>query len=126
MLPNTLPKEQRLKLKRTINKLFEVGQGGFVYPVRYVMIREDAEGSGEVAVMVSVSKRNHKRANVRNLLKRRLRESYRLNKGELRMFCSARGENISLGLLYSSNDILDYKCIEDAVKKIVHKLSTGS
>lgn len=126
MLLNSLPREQRLKSKRTITRLFEDGQSGFVYPVRYVLLRDEAQSGAEAAVMVSVSKRNHRRANVRNLLKRRLRESYRLNKEELRECCLSNGENISLGLLYTSNEILDYKIIDNAVKKIIQKLTASS
>ena len=72
-----------------------------------------------VRVLVSVSKRYHKRAVVRNLLKRRIREAYRLNKQPL------EGRNLSIGLLYLSNDILEYKVIEDAVRKIIAKISEG-
>ncbi|MFR5870507.1 MAG: ribonuclease P protein component [Alistipes sp.] len=42
-------------------------------------------------MLVSVSKRNHKRANVRSLLKRRIREAYRLNRNPLRRSREADG-----------------------------------
>ena len=68
--------------------------------------------------MVSVPKRLHKRANVRNLLKRRMREAYRLNKEPLREICIRENIRLSLGLLYTSGEIADYKTIEHAVRKI--------
>ena len=72
-------------------------------------------------MLVSVSKRNHKRANVRNLLKRRLREAYRLNRNPLRYISG--GGRFNLGLLYVSKEIADYTSIENAVQKIIRNLS---
>ena len=62
--------------------------------------------------MVSVPKRLHKRANVRNLLNRRMREAYRLNKEPLREICIRENIRLSLGLLYTSGEIADYKTYE--------------
>lgn len=73
----------------------------------------------EAAVMVSVPKRLHKRANVRNLLKRRMREAYRLNKESLRELCTQHHIRLSIGLLYSSGEIADFNTIENAVRKII-------
>ena len=72
--------------------------------------------------MVSVPKRLHKRANVRNLLKRRMREAYRLNKEPLREICIRENIRLSLGLLYTSGEIADYKTIEHAVRKSSKRL----
>lgn len=73
----------------------------------------------EAAVMVSVPKRLHKRANVRNLLKRRMREAYRLHKEPLRELCTQHHIRLSIGLLYSSGEIADFNTIENAVRKII-------
>lgn len=73
----------------------------------------------EAAVMVSVPKRLHKRANVRNLLKRRMREAYRLHKEPLHELCTQHHIRLSIGLLYSSGEIADFNTIENAVRKII-------
>ncbi len=118
---HTFPREQRLRSKRRIDALFGGGQGGFVYPLRYVVLREQAPES-EVCLLVSVPKRHHKRAHARNLLKRRLREAYRLQKEPLREAMQRRGERLSLALLYTSDRILAYAAIEQAVHKILETL----
>lgn len=118
---HTLPREQRLRSKRLIDGLFAGGKGGFVYPIRYVALRE-TEGESEVSLLVSVPKRHHKRAHARNLLKRRLREAYRLYKEPLREALRARGERLSLALLYASDKELDYALIEQSVRKILDAL----
>lgn len=113
----SFPKSERLKSKRLIDSLFAGGKGGICFPIRYIFA-EGAPGSG-VSVMVSVSKKYHKKAVARNLLKRRMSEAYRLQKQPL----AESGKNISLALLYVSNDILEYKVIEDAIGKIIAKIS---
>lgn len=77
------------------------------------------------AILVSVPKRLHKRANVRNLLKRRMREAYRLNQEPLRELCAQHHIRLSIGLLYSSGEVADYTTIENAVRKIIHTIQEG-
>ena len=121
----TFPRAQRLRSKRRIDALFGGGEGGFVYPIRYVVLREKSS-EPEVCLLVSVPKRHHKRAHARNLLKRRLREAYRLQKGPLRTATFHRGERLSLALLYTSDRVLDYAVIEQSVRKILETLLTES
>lgn len=111
----SLPRCERLRSLKAIRRLFVEGKGGFVYPFRYVVLVE-GESSG-VEVMFSVPKKFHKRANRRNLLKRRTREAYRLSAEALRTKAETQG--LDLALVYSSKDIVNYKTIENAVKRIL-------
>ena len=120
----SFPRRERLKSKKRIARLFEQGKGGFVYPVRYVLLDDSAEESvagkdRSLSVLISVPKRHHKRAVERNLLKRRMREAYRLNKQSLSGTLSGP---CALGLLYASGDVAGYPQIENAVKKIIRIL----
>ncbi|MDE5694627.1 MAG: ribonuclease P, partial [Alistipes sp.] len=63
----------------------------------------------------------HKRANKRNLLRRRTKEAYRLQKGILAR--ENRALNLDLALIYSSKEVLPYKHIEHAVRKILGAVS---
>lgn len=127
---HTLPPEQRLKSRRLIDELFAQGAGGFIYPVRYLFYEYEpssnpthsSSSTGEVLVLFTATKRNHKRANVRNLLKRRLREAFRLNKEAIMEKQIARNKPLSVALLYSSKEVEDYQVIENAVKKILQRL----
>lgn len=122
MPANSFPKEQRLSGRRAIDGLFSGGAGGFVYPLRYVF---SAEKSGEpgVAVLVSVSKKYHKRAVRRNLLKRRMREAFRTQSNALRAAAAERGVRVNIALLYSTKDIVEFQKIGDAVGKILAQVS---
>jgi ribonuclease P protein component len=75
-----------------------------------------------VKVMFSVPKRFHKRANKRNLLKRRSREAYRLNRTSLVESLSSRGLRVELALVYSTKESHSYKTIEYAVQRILEQV----
>lgn len=70
--------------------------------------------------MVTAPKRNHKHAVVRNRLKRRMREAYRLHKALLAELPSG----IDLSLSYIAKDVVEYSVIEKAVMKILTQIET--
>ena len=83
----SLPKSHILRNKTDIDALVERGAVLFKYPIKaYYLERETVSGQAAPdfsRMMVSVPKRNFKRAVKRNLLKRRIREAWRLNNGIL-------------------------------------------
>ncbi|MBR1794900.1 MAG: ribonuclease P protein component [Bacteroidales bacterium] len=81
MAAATLPKTERLCGKKPVAALMDRGKGGVSGCLRYRFLRrEGPEADAPARILVSVPKRNFKRAVKRNLLKRRIRESYRLQK----------------------------------------------
>ncbi|HJI19998.1 MAG: ribonuclease P protein component [Alistipes sp.] len=122
MTDHSLPRTERLRTFGAIRRLFGQGDGGFVYPLRYVCYTEADEAFG-AEVLFSVPKKFHKRANKRNLLRRRTKEAYRLHKALLR-----EGEPrvaIDLALIYAAREITDYKTIEHAVRRILERIVQG-
>ncbi|MEG0499035.1 MAG: ribonuclease P protein component [Alistipes sp.] len=120
MIQNTLPHAERLRTLGAIRRMFDNGQSGFIYPFRYVWYAETDE-VGSVEVLFSVPKKFHKRANKRNLLRRRTKEAYRLRKQQL--YNAAGSANIDLGLIYSTKEVLPYKTIENALRKILEQIA---
>jgi len=119
---NSFGKKHKLCNKILLDALFEKGTAFFSYPFRCVYLITDREEDSEnVQIVVTVSKRNHKRAVSRNLIKRRIRESYRINKTlwlkkEDGQFI-VPGKRLLIAFIYTSKDILDYKTIENGVRR---------
>lgn len=80
---NTLGKAERLSGKKSVATLLAGGRWGSLGHFRYCwMFRTDGVSAGNLPgrILVSVPKRCFKRAVKRNLLKRRIREAYRVQK----------------------------------------------
>lgn len=120
--PHALPKSERLSSLTAVRRLFADGASGFVYPFRYMVYKSEST-TPTVEVLFSVPKRNHKRANKRNTLKRRMREAYRLNNDALHTAIKEHGKEVDIALVYSSKDLLSYKTIEHAVCKILAEIT---
>ncbi|MFI3320143.1 MAG: ribonuclease P protein component [Rikenellaceae bacterium] len=125
--PYSLSHSERLRSLSGIKELFSQGESGFVYPLRYVWRVKSAESETEetnVAVLFTVSKKFHRRANKRNLLRRRVKEAYRLQK-EIVVGKVDSTKEIELALIYSTKEAHTYKTIRNAVRKILEHISTS-
>ncbi|MEO9968116.1 MAG: ribonuclease P protein component [Reichenbachiella sp.] len=106
----TFPKQERLNSKKLIDALFTEGASFYFYPfsVRFLQL-PDAETNHQF--MVSVSKRNFKRAVDRNRIKRLVRESYRLHKHEL---CASGTQHkyFAIAYIYTAKEIHPFDFVE--------------
>lgn len=120
MPDRSLPRTERLRSLGAVRRLFESGQSGFVFPFRYVWHAE-ADAAATTEVLFSVPKKFHKRANKRNLLRRRTKEAYRLQKEILQQpeHCA----DLDVALIYSTKEVLPYKQIEHAVRRILEAIA---
>jgi len=114
-------KGERLSSKKAISSLFQSGKTIFVSPLK---IRwEKKTGLLYPASMaVSVPKRMYKRAVDRNLLKRRIREAYRLNKPGFYSRLIESGEQVCLVIQYQHREVVDFRTIEAGLKKALDQL----
>ena len=120
--PHALPKSERLSSLTAVRRLFADGASGVVYPFRYMVLKSEST-TPTVEVLFSVPKRNHKRANKRNTLKRRMREAYRLNNDALHAAIAEHGKEVAIALVYSTKELLPYKTIEHAVRRILAEVA---
>ena len=95
------------------------GKHGNVPGMRFLCRK--GTGNDVDRIMVSVPKKLFKRAVKRNLLKRRIRESYRKQKHNL----TIEG-GLDLLFMYSTKEIMTYEQIYDAVGQIIDKINTGN
>jgi len=112
---HTLSKEERLCGKTTVSALISDGKWGATPHLRFCWTAGREAGCNRV--MVSVPKKFFKRAVRRNLLKRRMREAYRLQKELL----TATG--VDLLLAYSHAEVADFATIRTEVADILQRIS---
>ncbi|RCS26228.1 ribonuclease P protein component [Polaribacter sp. WD7] len=79
-MKNTLGKQERLKSRKLIEKLYQQGNSVKTFPLRMVFLQTEHTSKFPVQMGVSVPKRNFKLAVDRNRIKRLMRETYRLQK----------------------------------------------
>ncbi len=116
----TFHKNERLCSKKVIEKLFAEGKSLFVHPLKAVFIETSLNTGFPVQVAFAVSKKSFKRAVMRNLLKRRMREAYRLNKNQF--YDEIGGKQIALFLILTSKTEETYTAIESATKKVIKRV----
>lgn len=80
VMKHTLGKEERLKSKKLIERLYMERNSVKAFPLRMIFLQTEHTSDFPAQVGVSVPKRNFKLAVDRNRLKRLMRESYRLQK----------------------------------------------
>jgi ribonuclease P protein component len=80
LLKNTFHKNERLCSKKAMEELFSRGRSLNRYPLKMMYIVTEYPLENQSQVMFVAPKKKFRRAHDRNLLKRRMREAYRLNK----------------------------------------------
>lgn len=115
-------KDERLCRNVLIENLFSNGKSFNAYPLRISYLFVNEESINPAQVLFIVSKRRFKKANKRNLLKRRMREAYRLNKSELYNCLNNCSLKLIISINYVSNDVLSYTEIEEQMIKTIKKL----
>lgn len=122
-----LPKSERIHLDSHIDSLFKGGRRGYAHPLKYCWLTsEQQEGGAPVAVMFSVPKKAFKRAWKRNLIKRRMKESYRRRKAPLMEKAVAVSRRVEIAFICSADEIPDFKTIDNAVAKILEQIIARS
>ncbi len=109
-------KEERLTGEKHIQELFEKGSSFHLYPFRVLSLANPESEHKLNRVLISVSKRNFKRAVDRNLIKRRIREAYRLQKDQI------NGLSLLLAFVYTSKEIEPFLVIKEKLFLVLEKI----
>ncbi|MCO5935434.1 ribonuclease P protein component [Mucilaginibacter sp. RB4R14] len=120
----TFKKEERLCNKKLIDGLFHNGSSFLCYPFRASWGLTDGEQLFPVQIVFSVAKKRYKRAVDRNLVKRRMREAYRLSKQSLLYdVLDDAGKKLVLSISYIGKEISPYDLFEKKMIKLLNQLA---
>lgn len=118
----TFKKKERLRSKKVIGELFKLGNSFYSKPFLVVWGKTNHEQKYPAQMAISVSKKLFKRSVNRNLLKRRIREAYRLNKHLLFKFLENKNFSVIFVFVYREEQIMDYHSIEQGMISSLQQL----
>jgi len=115
---------ERLKSRKQIGYLFTNGKSLFKYPFKlfYLIEENDTKEDWSIKFSVSIPKKKIKLAVKRNLLKRRAREAYRLNKLDLDKKIKNSNYKISLMFVYLEKEVKNYSVLEKSILKHINEV----
>lgn len=116
------PKSERICDQTLISEIFDKGKTTKEFPLFVHYLNKDFDGK-PLQVLFSVSKKNFKSAIKRNLLKRRMREAYRLNKNILIPLLENSGKSMKIAFVYAGKEIFSFKQLEKKIITILGRLS---
>lgn len=117
----TFRKTERLCSKIEIEELFSNGSSFYLYPfrVKYLIAKREY---GLPKVLFSVPKKKFKRAIDRNLIKRRLREAYRLNKSGLTTSFQEADIQVTIAFIYTDSEKNSFDILENKLNLVFERL----
>ncbi len=118
---STFGKQERLTSKKEIELIFKSGKSLFSFPFKVYFLFGNEEAKVEAKVLITVSKRQFKKAVDRNKVKRLFRECYRKNKNKLDL--STSNKPIHIAFLYVHSEIISYVEMEKKSILIFEKIN---
>ena len=120
----TLGKDERLKSRKQIEKLFAQGKSFVVNPYRiYFLVHGPRPMDHGLQFGVGVSAKNFKKAVDRNRIKRLTREAWRLQKNELSEKIKTTRMQLNVFFIYTGKELPDFTIVKDKVAVALKKLS---
>ena len=117
------PKKERLSGKKAIGELFKKGANSFVHPYKVIILKHNDLIDNPLRLLISVPKRNFKRAVDRNRIKRLTKEAWRMHKSVFINSIQPPTKAFDIALIYTPKTILSLKEIEPKIILILQRLT---
>lgn len=104
-----------------MSQLFAGGESVYFFPLRIVFAPKPSGNEScqePTSVLFTVPKKLHKRANKRNLMRRRIKEAYRLQKSLL----GVHQQGLNIAILYSTKELLSFDKIARAIERTLPQI----
>jgi ribonuclease P protein component len=121
-MEQTFCREERLRKKSLIAKLFEEGNKWYSFPFRVSSLRCRFPSPYPVQLLISVPRSLFKKASDRNRVKRLIREAYRKNKQILYEPLTMNNDQMLLSITYTSKEIVPYQVIQQKIIVLLQRL----
>ena len=116
------PKKQKLCSETVIKEMFFNGKSFTTSAVRLVWKEDYNEDEVSVKSIIVVPKKKIRLAVKRNIIRRKMKEIYRLHKIELENMLKGKKLHLSIAMIYQNENILSYKTMEEEIKLILERL----
>ena len=103
--------------------MFSNGKSFTTSALRLVWKVDNNQDEVAVKSIIVVPKKKIRLAVKRNIIRRRMKEAYRLHKIELENMLKNKELHLSIAIIYQKENILPYKTMEEEIKLILERLS---
>ena len=117
------PKKQKLCSETVIKEMFSNGKSFTTSTLRLVWKVDNNQDEVAVKSIIVVPKKKIRLAVKRNIIRRRMKEAYRLHKIELKNILKDKKLQLSIAIIYQKGKIVPYKTVEEEIKLILERLS---
>lgn len=121
MAGNRLYKYEKLCSRTAINNVFQSGKSAICYPLRAAFSIVEANET-PAKFLITIPKKKIRKAVNRVLLRRRIREAYRLNRNILIPKLQEHEVSLNVAFVYLSDEISDYAHINDKMQVLLEKI----
>ncbi len=115
MAEYSLDKTHKLCSGRAIDRLFAEGKSQVAYPLRMVYAPSMRREGRPVQFMITIPKKRIRKAVGRVLMRRRIREAYRLNRGLI----ADDNCRADVAFIYIANELTPYSLVERKMQRLL-------